>query len=82
MTHAKLRSQDGHTAAGLNALARTFIDLQEVRHLADYEGSRKWTRTEVLEHVDDAAAAFTIWRKIRNETIAHDYLLSLLTGRP
>jgi len=32
-------------------------------------------------HIDEADAAFKIWRAIRNETLAQDYLLSLLTGR-
>jgi uncharacterized protein (UPF0332 family) len=81
LTHAKFHGQDGQTAADLKALARAFLDLQEARHIADYDGSRKWTRTEALDHVKQVETAFRIWGEIRNETIAQDYLLSLLTGR-
>ncbi|MGA2590119.1 MAG: hypothetical protein ABSH32_09405 [Bryobacteraceae bacterium] len=79
--HAKSHTQNAQTVTDLKTLARTFVRLQDSRHIADYDDSRKWSRTEALSHIDEAAAAFEIWIAIRNETIAQDYLLSLLTGR-
>jgi hypothetical protein len=81
LIHAKFPNQNARTVADLKSLARTFVRLQDSRHLADYDDSRKWSRTDALDHVDEAAGAFRIWRTIRNEAIAQDYLLSLLTGR-
>jgi uncharacterized protein (UPF0332 family) len=79
--HAKFQRQDAQVVANLKTVARTFVRLQDFRHIADYDDSRKWSRTETLSHVDEAAAAFKIWHVIQNEAIAQDYLLSLLTGR-
>jgi len=81
LVHAKFHNQSGQTVADLKTLAQTFVRLQDFRHIADYDASRKWSRTEVLRMIEQAEAAFKIWRTIQNEPIAQDYLLSLLTGR-
>jgi uncharacterized protein (UPF0332 family) len=65
----------------LKTIANTFIQLQQNRHTADYDNSKKWTRTEVLGHIELAALSFDSWKAIGRETIAEDFLLQLLVQR-
>ncbi len=65
----------------LKTIANAFIQLQQHRHTADYDNSKKWTRTEVLAHVKLATAAFECWHSIAKEPIAEDFLLQLLIQR-
>jgi hypothetical protein len=69
---------DRAIAARLRTVAQAFVDLRQNRHDADYSYLKKWSRTEVQSHVDNAAAAFESWKAIRHERIAQDYLVSLL----
>jgi hypothetical protein len=81
VVHSRFPGQDKQAASDLKKVASAFATLQEARHIADYDGSRKWSRTDALGMVDQADAALATWRTIRDEPIAQDYLLSLLTGR-
>jgi len=65
----------------LRAVAKAFVDLQEARHLADYDNARTWTIMEARARVTDAQSAFQNWRKIRTDAAANEYLLSLLVGK-
>ena len=65
----------------LRTVANTFSQLQQYRHTADYDNSKKWTRTEVLAHIGLAAVAFDNWTTIVREPIADDFLLQLLVQR-
>jgi uncharacterized protein (UPF0332 family) len=65
----------------LRSIANTFMQLQQHRHTADYDNSKRWTRTEVLTHIELAAAAFDSWNVISKEPIAEDFLLLLLIQR-
>ncbi len=65
----------------LRTIANAFIQLQQYRHRADYDNSKKWTRTEVLGHIELAAVAFDSWNAIAREPIAEDFLLQLLIQR-
>jgi len=65
----------------LRHVARTFVDLQDLRHLADYDNAGKWTRTEVMETIRQVTTAFTSWKAIEKEGIADDFLLQLLIQR-
>jgi len=65
----------------LKAVANTFIELQQHRHTADYDNSRKRTRTEVLAQIESVQAAFDSWDVIADEQIAGDFLLQLLIQR-
>jgi uncharacterized protein (UPF0332 family) len=65
----------------LKAVANTFIELQQQRHTADYDNSKKWTRTEVLAQIDSVQAAFDSWDAISDEQVAEDFLLQLLMQR-
>lgn len=61
----------------LNVVAQAFIQLQQQRHIADYDNSRNWSRTDVQDVLVLAADAFIAWDGIRGSEAAQDYLLSL-----
>jgi len=61
----------------LNAVARNFIQPQQHRHTADYDNSKQWSRTDVLNVLTLATDAFTAWRAISTQDEAQDYLLQL-----
>jgi uncharacterized protein (UPF0332 family) len=69
--------EDPAVVAALRAVAKTFVQLQEKRHTADYDNTTFWTRTEALARVKSAEQAFNAWSPIRNEHIAQAYLVSL-----
>ena len=56
-------------------LARAF------EHRRMNEACSKWTRTEVLEQIESAQAAFECWSVISHEEIAQDFLLQLMVPR-
>ena len=62
----------------LRTVGASFGQLQEKRHIADYDNATHWTATEAFEQVIAAANAFRDWAAIRHEKIAQDYLVSLL----
>ncbi|MBI1849465.1 MAG: hypothetical protein HYR85_03870 [Planctomycetes bacterium] len=62
----------------LVAVSRAVVDLQDARHLADYDLSRRFDRSEVLDFVEQAASAFRAWAKTRRSEIADLYLTMLL----
>ena len=62
-------------------MAKTFVQLQEKRHTADYDNTAFWTRTEALARVKSAEQAFNTWNPIRNEQIAQAYLVSLVVKK-
>ena len=70
--------EDGHAVAALKYVAKSFSELQENRHIADYDNTKLWTKTEALALVGSAKRAFQAWHAIREEQIAQGYLLSLL----
>ena len=65
----------------LRLVAKTFSKLQEKRHTADYDNTAIWTRTEALFRVNSAEDAFAAWKRIRNEQIAQEYLVSLMVKK-
>ena len=65
-------------ARHLEFVANTFASLQDRRHRADYNTAARWTRSESLAHVDEAAEAFKRWRMIRTEADSQKDLFSLL----
>jgi hypothetical protein len=62
----------------LRMVADSFVQLQDNRHIADYDNATVWSSTEALDEVTRAYDAFAAWQAIRNENIAQDYLVSLL----
>ena len=67
--------------ANLKAVAKTFVRLQDKRHVADYDNTTIWTRTEALDLVDSAERAIEDWKLIRAERIAQAYLLSMIVKK-
>ena len=65
----------------LLSIADAFVQAQQQRHTADYDNSAYWTKTEVLALIAIVEGAFQSWATIRNESMAQDYLFSLL-GTP
>ena len=70
--------EDPRVVRDLKTVAQAFVQLQDKRHIADYDNSVFWTATEALREVRTAEKAFSSWRTIKNEKIAQDYIVSLL----
>jgi len=81
LANRKFVGEPGSAAANLKSVASAFDELQELRHLADYDESEKWTRERALDAVNLARTAFKAWQAVRLERIAQDYLLQLLIQR-
>lgn len=73
--------EDPGTVAALRAVAKSFTQLQEKRHAADYDNTTFWTRTEALAQVKSAEQAFNAWKPIRSEQIAQAFLVSLVVRK-
>ena len=73
--------EDPRVVASLKAVAKSFAELQEKRHTADYDNTTFWTRTQALVHIKSAEQAFRTWKSIRNEQIAQAYLVSLVVKK-
>jgi hypothetical protein len=65
-------------ADGLRLVARTFVQLQENRHFADYNLTKDLELTDALSQVKSAENVFTVWPTIRTAQIAQEYLVSLV----
>jgi len=59
-------------------VAAAFADLQEERHLADYDNNEHWSSKEVQESLEAASEAFADWESIRTYPVATNYLLAML----
>jgi hypothetical protein len=55
-----------------------FVESRERRHVADYDNSVRWSRTQVLTQISNVVDAFQSWKIIRNENLAQDFLIHLL----
>jgi uncharacterized protein (UPF0332 family) len=73
--------EDRALVTALKAVAKTFTQLQEKRHTADYDNTTFWTRTEALVQIKSAEQVFSTWKSIRNEQIAQAYLVSLVVKK-
>lgn len=65
----------------LNTVAHNFIQLQQHRHTADYDNSKQWSRTDVLNVLTLATDAFSAWQAISSLDAAQDFLLQLFLPR-
>jgi uncharacterized protein (UPF0332 family) len=77
----KSRPAPGHNLdvlKNLHVITNTFVEMLQHRHTADYDGSAKWSRTDVLEKIESVEAAFLSWREIRDEHEAQNFLVTLL----
>jgi uncharacterized protein (UPF0332 family) len=68
---------DARVPAELRTVARTFIELQHDREIADYDNSKDWSVDEAFESLDLASGAFAAWAEIGVSDEAEDFLLQL-----
>ncbi len=61
----------------LHIVAHAFIRLQDHRQTADYDNSRHWVRSDVVDVLTLATNAFSAWRAISGQDAAQDFLLQL-----
>jgi hypothetical protein len=66
--------------AKLRSVAKAFRELQFQRHLADYSNATKWDRIKASSKVNQSKTAFSDWKAIRNEYVAHDISLRRVRG--
>ncbi len=64
----------------LRQVASAFVNLQEARHEADYDLSRRFSRTEALDLIEVSEKATEAWRKIRNTSESQVFLTALLVN--
>ena len=62
----------------LAGIATTFVDLQQARHEADYDTTRRFTRQDAIDLVDRAEQAFRDWNTVRTSVQADVFLAGLL----
>jgi hypothetical protein len=62
----------------LQDVAQAFIDLQQARHEADYDISRRFTRSEAMDLMNQVDQAFVDWSNVRKDPTAEAFMLSLL----
>jgi uncharacterized protein (UPF0332 family) len=76
--HKRYPGEDPTVVMKLRQVAESFVQLQTRRHIADYDNTVLWTQSEAWEEADRSLEAIGLWRSIRHEKIAQDYLVSLL----
>jgi hypothetical protein len=70
--------EDPTIVSGLRFLAEIFVELQNERHVADYDNGRIWTPLDAIVPIASAKTAFEAWNEIKHTDIAQEYLVSLL----
>lgn len=80
-TEFPFRGENPSVVESLRRIARTFAQLQQERHTADYDIATFWTRTEALAQVKSVERAFTEWRVIRSEPAAQQFLVLLIARK-
>ncbi len=68
------------TSPELRAIAKSFIDLQEERHAADYNVALRLSQSAVLNSVAKAEAAFAHWELVRVSAEANIFLAAIVFG--
>lgn len=61
-------------------MASAFVDLQDERHLADYDNHKQWGLTEVQETLDTAQSAFQDWQFIHADPMAGNFFSLCCSG--
>jgi hypothetical protein len=64
--------------ARLKSVAGAFVELQEARHAADYDLTKRYDRQEAERLVDLAELAFSNWNQVRKDDLARIYLACFL----
>jgi hypothetical protein len=64
--------------AELKTVAEVFVELQQQRHLADYDLSQSYNGIDVLGIIAKANTAISAWNRVRNTPNANVFLAALL----
>ena len=75
--------EDAGSAAAndLHTVANAFVQAQQRRNEADYNMAKEWTPVESYAQIAEVDDAFKAWYRIRDETVAQAYLVSLLGAK-
>jgi hypothetical protein len=73
--------EDQKTADTLSAIAKDFVALQQDRNSADYDNSRAWSYTEVVNVIERAHDLYLGWNSVSKTPLAESYLLDMLGGK-
>lgn len=65
-------------SAELRVVTRAFVQLQQLRHSADYDTAVTWKRLQAQQSVQVARNAFAAWAGIRRSAEANLLLIALL----
>jgi hypothetical protein len=65
----------------LQLVARSFANLQEARHGADYDLETVWSRVATQDILQIARDAFSAWTRVRNTHEANVFAMALLSVR-
>jgi hypothetical protein len=65
----------------LTIVSGAFVELQEARHVADYDVTDTFTKFDVLEKIDLADQAFAAWQVVRDRPNTKVFLAALLLDR-
>lgn len=71
-------AEDPDVVLILRDVAEVFVQLQNQRHIADYDNGTFWTHADARDEVTNAHAVFQGWKVIRHTDLAQEYLVSLL----
>jgi len=63
----------------LRILAERFINAQDARHLADYDLSASFVRSDIIDLIDAIERTIRDWAAIRSEPASRFFLICLLT---
>lgn len=74
---AVARGFSGPVPAELKQVAAVFVKQQGLRHEADYNTARRFTRSEVQGYVTEVKEAFANWRSVADQPAAKAFLLAL-----
>jgi hypothetical protein len=71
----------GGIESEIQKIAALFVQLQEARHLADYDHSASFMRAEALQTIENVGQAFRDWQMIRACANATVFLAALILQR-
>lgn len=63
-------------------VASAFVSLQQARHEADYDTSRRFLKAEARVHVGRAQNAIAGWRQVKSSTHANVFKVALMHKSP
>lgn len=71
----------GSVEIEIKSLAALFVELQEARHLADYDHTASFIRADALQTIENIEKVFRDWHVIRNCANATVFLAALTLQR-